>query len=239
MATRNYYTSVVMGSTFTNTHSFETQPTVCQLTGATALGGASVGSSWAISLWFKFDPAFTSIHIPFFQSCSPGAGFFRFWMTSGSIVFEHIIVAVAPFQRRNQIRVLNGYRDGNWHHLSVIATAYSYDVNAIALYVDNVNVTSVQRNEINTTPAVWTPGATAQILPNSNAGAVLYDEIAVFNYAPSNSDLWNGGTPGNLNLLATPPINWLRGETNTLDNGSLADTLTESNPPVYYSTDVP
>jgi hypothetical protein len=226
-------------SMFSNTASFA-QSSTFRIDNITLFGSIQPGDSWCVSFWNKCPSSFFGLFESFRQSVGPGQGAFFLQHLSPYLIFNHFAYDGVAL-KRNRLwtnGTVGGLRDGNWHHISIVASNYSWDINDLTLYVDGVDVGVVLSSELTALTPAWTPAATGRILSASNPGPYLFDEFAFFNYSPSISDLYNGGTPGNLGSLATPPLNWARGENNLTDSGTLADVLTAPFSPIY-STDVP
>lgn len=226
-------------TTFANTASFA-QSSTFRIDDVTLFGSIAPGGSWCMSYWCKCPNTFSGVFEAFSHPSGPGAGRFFMQHLPSFLIFNHFAYDGATLQQ-NQLwtsGTVGGLRDNNWHHIAIVSNSYSWDVNDISLHVDGVNVGLVLRAQLTAATPAWTPGSFGRILSASNPGPYLFDEFSFFNYAPSISGLYNGGTPGNLGSLATPPLNWARGENNLDDSGSLADVLTSPHTQIY-STDVP
>jgi hypothetical protein len=115
----------------------------------------------------------------------------------------------------------NGYyggtvnvQDGNWHHVVLVATG---TVAGSTIYIDGSAVaTGNVKVQASANTDDFTIGMDAD---GNNEYTGNLDEIAIFNYALSASDvtsMYNSGVPNNLDDLSTPPVAWWR----MGDNGS-------------------
>ena len=236
MAKRYYLFGHEATPPFANDYSFY-ESSIWRMTGATCLANVAPGDSWALSMWIKTSVAFAT-ELPFLTMVStPGAGYWRLRFAPTYIYFDHLVQFGGNL--RNRIITSYGINDNTWHHVAVIANSYTYDFADVDLYIDGLAVGS-KFTQITPASLPWSATGDAEILASSKSGEIYLDEWAFFDYAPAIADLYNGGTPGNLDLLPTSPLNWLRGENNLTDSGTLADTITpvSVNPPIY-STDVP
>jgi hypothetical protein len=114
----------------------------------------------------------------------------------------------------------------------------------LKLFVDGIQRaqgTSANGGTRATTAVVPTIGGLSQTIAQMFEGNI--DEVSIFDSAISIGDVWDGsGQPTDLNLLATPPINYYRFEegsgTTAIDSGSGGNNGTLNNG-VVYSTNVP
>lgn len=130
----------------------------------------------------------------------------------------------------------NGYyggtvnvQDGNWHHVVLVAHGPS----GSTIYIDGSAVsTGNTKLKASANTDDFNIGMDAN---GSNEYQGNLDEIAVFDYALSASDvtsMYNSGVPNNLNDLSTPPISWWRmGDGGTWDGSkwTLPDEGSSSN----------
>ena len=109
----------------------------------------------------------------------------------------------------------NGYyggttfvNDGNWHHVVCVATG---TVTGSSIYIDGSVVnTGNAKVQASANTDDFTIGMTAD---GNNEYQGNLDEIAIFDYALSASDvtsMYNSGTPNNLDDLSTSPVAWWR-----------------------------
>jgi len=134
--------------------------------------------------------------------------------------------SVFPSSTDTVVRIFNTLgttklNDGNWHH---IAYTYDYTTKEVKAYVNG-------SLELTVTVAFFR----SKVITIGFNGLVQHfqgsvDECALW-YSVLNAseitDIYNGGTPNDLNLLATPPLHWYRnGDNDTYptiaDVGSLA-----------------
>lgn len=120
--------------------------------------------------------------------------------------------------------------DGNWKHIAFVA-----DGSSAFIYVngslDATGSTKIQASA-NSSNYVFGARSNAAFAYQGNV-----DELAIFNYALSSSDvntIYNSGIPTNLNDLSTPPITYFRcGDGDTFptltDNGSGSNDGTMTN----------
>ena len=103
-----------------------------------------------------------------------------------------------------------------WQNVTVVFDGtLTGNQNRAKIYLDGVNVTATDSGTI---PASTTADTSNFLLAKVNGLGVNYwlgnmDEFAIFNYSLTQqnvTDIFNLGTPNDLDLLTTPPINWLR-----------------------------
>ena len=103
-----------------------------------------------------------------------------------------------------------------WKHVTLVFDgSLTGNQNRAKIYVDGVNVTATDGGTI---PATTTADTSDFYLSNVNGLGIYYylgnmDEFAIFNYSLTQqnvTDIYNSGTPNDLDLLTTPPVNWLR-----------------------------
>ena len=123
-----------------------------------------------------------------------------------------------------------------WKHVTLVFDGtLTGNQNRGKIYVDGVNVTATDSGTIPSSSSVDTSDF---LLAKTNGLGVNYflgnmDEFSIFDYSLTQqnvTDIYNNGTPNDLNLLSTPPINWLRmGDNDTYptisDVGSAASNL--------------
>jgi hypothetical protein len=118
--------------------------------------------------------------------------------------------------------------DGNWNH---IVFTYDYTTKEIKAYTDgSLEVTVVNSLFRSKKIAIGWNGQALHFQGNVDECALWY---SVLN-ASEITDIYNGGTPTDLSLLATPPISWWRnGDGDTYptitDNGSGGNNGTMTN----------
>jgi hypothetical protein len=238
MATRNYYTSVVMGSTFENTYSMSQQNNaLVRVAGLSGL--ASPGSAWGISGWFKIPASNTTTISLAGHDATPGAGRFTVALANTAIILE--VIVVNQGQKRDQIwtQPTGGYRDNNWHHIYVGTSGYSYDITTVEIFIDGIKRSVLLRNEL-LAADTWTITSGALTGQSSGVGTGTFiDELAYFNYNPGAAACYNSGVPFDLTTLATPPTDYLRFENNLTNSGSNGGTAALVTGAMSYSTDVP
>jgi hypothetical protein len=95
--------------------------------------------------------------------------------------------------------------DGNWHHIVFVATGTTSEI-----FIDG---SSVATGGDKTHAVLNTSDLNIGTRGGSYTYGGLLDEVAIFDYALSSSDvtsMYNSGVPNNLNDLSTAPVVWLR-----------------------------
>ena len=135
---------------------------------------------------------------------------------------------------------------GTWYNLVLTNTGSG----SAQAYLDNSNVTTSGSTTRAFSDLQGTKGLIVgdNLTNNNNPFNGKIDEVAVFNYSVSSSDvttIYNNGTPGNLNDLSTNPFGWWRmGDNNNAAGTTITDEGTGGNDGTLvngptFSTDVP
>jgi hypothetical protein len=112
---------------------------------------------------------------------------------------------------------LNGFADGNWHH---IAMTINYTTGDVKFYKDGVvSATVLTWGSTGTTARIASIGAINSSGSGSMSGNI--DEFAVFQGLQNISDLYNSGVPNDLTSLS--PVSWWR-----MGDGDTFPTLTDN-----------
>lgn len=216
---------IINGSRFTNT-------------GILNNGGSGSPTTFTYSCWFKMPSAVSGTVVLFSMNIDPGAGLFRMSFVNPYLFFENYTVE-SGVQRRDQMWTNpNGYRDDAWHHLTLHSDGYTTNTSDFAIYVDGSSVGVVLRNEAK--PTAWSyDGSNTDYLNTSAVSGARIAQLAYFDSIVAASTLYNGGTPGDLNALATRPVEWYQFVNNLANDGSSGIDGTVSSGTPSYSTDHP
>jgi len=171
----------------------------------------------SISLWFKTTNTATKyLYTTSRQYVRLQSGNqIRFWCYSPPAVQDSLMVT-AP----------TTWSDGNWHHiLAVVDTV----LNTQEVFYDGASIGS------RTTAAAAGLSEELSFAVGSNTGSGYYfdgniDEVARWhdtNQSANIGAIYNGGTPSDLNLLATQPTNWWRMGENGNWSGISWDLVTQ------------
>jgi hypothetical protein len=169
-------------------------------------------SNFSISCWVKKGTSSTvytrvfgkyaSASDNLFLGTSLTTNYFTFWITNGGST--------------SQVVSNVGIGFNVWKHVTLVYDGtLTGNQNRAKIYVDGVNVTATDSGTI---PATTSANTSDFYLSNVNGLGIWYylgymDEFAIFNYSLTQqnvTDIYNSGIPNDLNLLTTPPINWLR-----------------------------
>jgi hypothetical protein len=161
---------------------------------------------FSISFWINGNTAPTSGFTYLFSTDT--YNLHTFWVVRGNDFVWSDINGVRKTLATNVL-------DGSWHHILVIFNPTGAD-QTIRCYKDGgnvVNVTTDFRYQQNPAGALYIgPLEYLGNRPSYSGFSGNLDEIGFFNQDMDSyvSDLYNGGTPANLNSLAVTPDNWYR-----------------------------
>jgi len=192
----------------------------------------NLGTDSTISMWIKRGRISTSE--VWLGEASYQAGYLV-TITAADVLYFRIDTAYVGWNYATVKSIFNSTTD--WVNVVIVRSGDS-----IELFLNGVSYGTGNSN-------FGTPGATITRFQSIGASAssaftlAQFDEIAAWNNNTVNPlDIYNSGTPTDLNLLATPPISWWRFEegsgTTAIDSGSGGNNGTLING-VVYSTDVP
>ena len=178
----------------------------------TSLNGLSA-ASW--SCWLKISPSETFVS-PFGQDEVGGNNGIRlFLMSSGRV---DIYLSALKYRVQSNATII-GVFDNEWHNLTVTFNNTNSPTNDICkLYIDGVNVPNASTASTAVLPTLTEPFTIGRWEQNAYNFGGNIDEFAIWDSELLQAEVTSigGGTPTDLSLLATPPINWYR----MGDNGS-------------------
>ena len=163
-----------------------------------------------LSFWVKANAQSTAGITDYLFSDDGGSGYnwWRFFHGHGTNLYWRNINGVA-------FNLAPNLFDGNWHNVVVIRNPSDLVNGSLRIYVDNgtpLDRTLDWRYGV----AGLYNGALGTIGNNNTASSGfngIIDEVSVWNSEITSSDvasIYNSGTPTDLSLLPTPPLNWYR-----------------------------
>ena len=243
MASRNYYTSVVMGSTFSNTKSLQFNGTTGYLripSPSASLQLNGLTNSHTISVWLKY-PSIPANHLVIGNSANTvtkgfGMGYFAgrwyYWFSAGGAnrMFQASPNNISPVVNQWNNLIFNQPTAGT------LADAY-WVFNGTQIFYNDASSGGVLIDSLtgNTNTAIPVYSGTVTSLATYYNG--LFDELSVNIGALTLADcvdIYNGGTPKDISSYS--PDFWWRFEDNYNEQGG-ADAWT--NNLTTFSSDVP
>lgn len=248
---KHYYSSAFEPSgagDLVNTHSLEVNGFRFTNTG---ISGYSNPLTMTFSQWVKIPVGAGSI-VVWTQPINPNiasSGYIRLTNEGGIYYFSAYTNEDPPpagGQTLWRDRITSGgtnYRDGNWHHIVVMMDGYGdAPETQMSIYIDGVDVSTNNLSEGDTVrPTVWSmdSGSPTSYGHTSAVSGALIAQLALFNYLPSATTLYNSGAVFDLNSLATGPVEWHQFAEDISNSGSSGVDGTTASGTASYSTDVP
>lgn len=218
--------------------------------------GVGPGDTWAFSAWVRVasgsNERFELFTVDTTNVGGQAGGKFQLECQNSHVNFYHYEKDSSGTTIEQQIRLTTSnysIRDGDWHHLYIVADAYTDDFNDVTLYVDGVDASTVgafiRRNQLAGTGTVWSQNGSnaGRFGTRSTLSANVYmDELAFWTGSvPTVSDIYNNGASHDLSAMTEEPLIWFNFNNLTHSSGSMTGSSTGSAQPLatsyVYSTE--
>ncbi len=237
--------------TYVNTHAWMgTGGAATYINASNYFAGVGRGDTWAFSGWVRFvsgsNERLELFNVDTTNVGGQSGGKFQLECGQFHINFYHYEKDSSGTNIEQQIRLNTSdysVRDGDWHHIYIVANSYTDDFEDVDLFVDGVDARTIggytRRNQLSGSGTDW-----SQVSPNSGrlgtrsglSANVMLDELAFFTSSvPSESDIYNNGSSQDLRELSSYPLIWFNFNNLTTSSGSMVGSDTGSAQPLPTS----